>query len=81
MMRSKLSSMAGSSPKIRVPRGLRDAMCEIGLADTLMPLYLITALEKEEILMAEHRWVDMEFEVALDSGAVVHVCGPDGCPG
>ena len=23
----------------------------------------------------------MEFEVALDSGAVVHVCGPGDCPG
>ena len=26
-------------------------------------------------------WNDLEFEVALDSGAVVHVCGPGDCPG
>ena len=67
--------------RLRVPQGLRGAMCEIGLEDTLMPVSLITSLEKEEILMTEHEWTDMEFEVALDSGAVVHVCGPDDCPG
>jgi hypothetical protein len=26
-------------------------------------------------------WSDLEFEVALDSGAVVHVCAPSDCPG
>ena len=26
-------------------------------------------------------WKDIEFEVALDSGSVVHVCAPDDCPG
>ena len=27
------------------------------------------------------KWEDIEFEVALDSGSVVHVCGPSDCPG
>ena len=27
------------------------------------------------------QWEDIEFEVALDSGSVVHVCGPSDCPG
>ena len=31
--------------------------------------------------MAGDSWSDMEFEVALDSGAVVHVCAPEDCPG
>ena len=26
-------------------------------------------------------WIDLEFEVALDSGAVIHVCAPTDCPG
>ena len=26
------------------------------------------------------KWADIEFEVALDSGSVVHVCGTSDCP-
>ena len=39
----------------------------------------------EEILMSgqdwQGNWVDVEFEVALDSGAIVHVCHEDDAPG
>ena len=31
--------------------------------------------------MANEEWNDFEFEVALDSGAVIHVCSPSDCPG
>ena len=31
--------------------------------------------------MAGTHWDDIEFEVALDSGAVVPVCAPEDCPG
>jgi hypothetical protein len=34
-----------------------------------------------EILTATEAWKDIEFEVALDSGSVVHVCAPDDIPG
>ena len=37
--------------------------------------------EKESILAATNEtWEDREFEVALDSGFVVHVCAPTDCP-
>ena len=41
----------------------------------------MTTIDKEQILVAEEDWNDLEFEVALDSGAVIHVCGPSDCPG
>ena len=31
--------------------------------------------------MANEEWNDLDFEVALDSGAVIHVCSPTDCPG
>ena len=31
--------------------------------------------------MTNDAWEDIGFEVALDSGSVVHVCAPDDCPG
>ena len=35
-----------------------------------------------ELLVNETtEWQDVEFEVALDSGAIVNVCHPDDCPG
>ena len=38
--------------------------------------------EKESILAATNEtWEDLEFEVAFDSGSVVHVCAPADCPG
>ena len=33
------------------------------------------------LLLAGDSWSDLEFEVALDSGAVVHVCSLEDCPG
>jgi hypothetical protein len=32
-------------------------------------------------LINNDAWEDLEFEVALDSGSVVHVCAPADCPG
>ena len=31
--------------------------------------------------MSADAWKDIEFEVALDSGSVVHVCSIEDCPG
>ena len=31
--------------------------------------------------MNGEKWTDIEFEVALDSGSVVHVCSPEDVPG
>ena len=52
----------------------------IGLGDILAPLNLITAVDPQHILVNE-TWQDIEFEVALDSGSVVHVCSVDDCLG
>ena len=46
------------------------------------PLNLFEIVAADEpLLMAGDSWSDLEFEVALDSGAVVHVCAPEDCPG
>ena len=68
--------------KIDVPVGLRGAFHSIGLGHAMSPVNLITSRDKESILVATNgQWEDLEFEVALDSGSVVHVCGPGDCPG
>ena len=38
-------------------------------------------VETQAILIANEEWTDLEFEVALDSEAVIHVCSPGDCPG
>ena len=49
----------------------------------MAPLHLITAVNPghSEILVSEDAWQDIEFEVALDSGSVVHVCSVTDCAG
>ena len=47
----------------------------------IAPINLLTVTEPEQILINNDAWADIEFEVALDSGAVVHVCAPADCPG
>ena len=37
--------------------------------------------EPEHILLGDENWKDLEFEVALDSVSVVHVCSMDDVPG
>ena len=64
-----------------MPAYLREASCDIGLGDTIAPINLFEIREKDPLLLAGDAWSDLEFEVALDSGAVVHVCGPGDCPG
>ena len=49
-------------------------MCEIGLHCAMAPINVMETLETQAILMAQEEWNDLEFEVALDSGAVIHVC-------
>ena len=69
-----------SQQKLHVPRGLRSTLQDIGLGSLLAPVNILTAMEPQSILVNE-AWKDMEFEVALDSGSVVHVCSTDDCPG
>jgi hypothetical protein len=67
---------------LNVPAHLRSAMCDAGLHAAMAPVNIITALEKDAVLVADDAlWEDIVFEVALDSGAVVHVCGPSDSPG
>ena len=72
-----------SEQKIDVPADLRGALSEIGLGHTMAPTNLMLVKEQglDQVLMASDAWEDIEFEVALDSGSVVHVCAPGDCPG
>jgi hypothetical protein len=69
-----------SEKKLEVPRALREPLRDIGMGGLLAPLNILTASEPQHILVNE-AWKDLEFEVALDSGSVVHVCSQDDCPG
>ena len=70
-----------SNTKLHVPAGLRETMQDIGLGDVLAPVHILEFAEPEHILVNEEAWKDLEFEVALDSGSVVHVCSLEDCPG
>ena len=65
-----------------MPAYLRNVLGDIGLGDAIAPLNLFEVVGgAEPLLLAGDTWSDLEFEVALDSGAVVHVCSPEDCPG
>ena len=63
-----------------MPPHIRAALCEVGLHKSLDPMNLFEIPEKEPLYSVDD-WNDLEFEVALDSGAVVHVCGTGRLPG
>ena len=46
----------------------------------LAPANLFEVREKDDVFLAGDAWADLEFDVALGSGAVVHVCSPEDCP-
>ena len=70
-----------SDHKLQVPPGLREALRSVGLGHALAPVNILTVTEGNSILINNNAWEDLEFEVALDSGSVVHVCAPADCPG
>ena len=70
-----------SGQKLCVPALLRSALVEIGFQGVLAPVNLFEGREKDPVFVAGDAWTDLEFEVALDWGAVVHVCSPEDCPG
>jgi hypothetical protein len=43
-------------------------------------VHVLTFAEPEQILFSDESWKDIEFEVALDSGSVVHVFSMDDVP-
>ena len=60
---------------------MRGTLADIGLATALAPLNIFENVAGEEpLLMAGGSWQELEFEVGLDSGAVVHICSLEGCP-
>ena len=63
---------------LRVPAHLRGPLQDIGLESALAPISVFEVREKEGILLAGDALSDLEFEVALDSGAVIHVWFPMG---
>ena len=55
---------------------------DIGLGEVLAPVNIVTVRDQDcAIYVSEEAWEDLEFEVALDSGSVVHVCSLDDCRG
>ena len=60
---------------------MRNVLREVGLGDVLPESNLITTSTPTELLIADDKWEDLEFEVALDSGSVVRVCAPGDIPG
>ena len=68
---------------LRVPAYLRGPLQDIGLEAVLAPISHFEVREKDGILLAGggDTWSDLEFEVALGSGSVIHVCAPTDCPG
>ena len=70
-----------SEHKLRLPMSLHRALKEIGLGKALAEVNILTTTDPVSILAATDKWEDIEFEVALDSGAVVHVCAPSDVPG
>ena len=51
------------------------------MGSALAPVNILTVDDPAEILVNTTAWEDIEFEVALDSGSVVHVCAPADIPG
>ena len=75
------SGGAPSDMLLRVPAHLRGPLQDIGLEGDLAPISFVEVREKEGLFLAGDTWSNLEFEVALDSGAVVHVCSLEECPG
>ena len=71
-----------SARRLQVPAYLRNVLSDIGLSDAIAPLNLFEVVGgAEPLLLAGDTWKDFQFEVALGSGVVVHVCSPEDCPG
>ena len=79
----QLQLLYSGSPgiKLKVPNALRQTLENAGFGDVLAPVNIITSADPAEILVNTAVWEDIEFEVALDSGSVVHVCAPADIPG
>ena len=51
------------------------------MGDALAPINVFMATDPDQMFISEEAWKDLEFEVALDSGSVVHVRSIDDIPG
>ena len=68
--------------RLQVRSYLRNVLSDIGMGDAIAPLNLFEVVGgAEPLLLAGDSWNNLEFEVALHSGAVVHVCSLEDCPG
>ena len=79
----QLELLYSGSPgvKLKVPSLLRQALEKVGLGNVLAPVNILTVAGPAEILVNTAVWEDIELEVALGSGSVVHVCAPRDIPG
>ena len=79
----QLELLYSGSPdvKLKVPNALRRMMEDVGLGSAFAPVNILTVADPQEILVNTAVREDIEFEVAFDSGSVVHVCAPSDIPG
>ena len=56
-------------------------MQSIGLGGAFAPINVFMVQDPDQISTSEEAWQDLELEVALGSGSVVHVCSIDDIPG
>ena len=61
---------------------IMDVLDPSGAPREMAEINVLTTIEKDGVMpIQDGEWRDVEFEVALDSGSVVHVCAPEDCPG
>ena len=68
-----------SKEKIKPPSHVRHLLQNMNLGHVLEPINLLIGADGP-IISAEQQWQDVEFEVALDSGSVVHVAAEGDTP-
>ena len=64
-----------------MPPGVREALHGVAPGHIIATIELLSVREEDQIFLTNGSWEDLEFEVALDSGSVVHVCASADCLG
>ena len=72
-LRGLASGEAPDEERLCVLSHLRGALCDIGLHCAIVPINVMETVETQAIFIANEDWNDLEFEVALDSGAVIMI--------
>ena len=66
---------------MKASKYVRQTMIDVGLESAFALVNMPTFAEPEQVRLSDEACKDLEFEAALNSGAVVHVCSVDDVPG